>query len=376
MKNLKYIFLLLIFFSACKAEKNTFTDSGLNPDNFETEVNGKKTGLYVLKNSNNMEVCVTNFGGRIVSIMVPDKNGIMRDVVLGFDSISDYIKYPTDFGATIGRYANRINQGRFVLDGKEYILPKNNFGHCLHGGTKGFQYQIFDVEQISPTEIVLKYTSKDGEEGFPGNLMCNINMKLTNDNSIEITYNAETDSPTIVNMTNHSYFNLDGNPNFDNSDYMLTLNADCFTPIDSTFMTTGDISKVENTPMDFRISKSLSDVYKSNYLQIDYANGIDHNWVLNTKGDISVPCAKLVSKKTGISLSVYTNEPGIQIYSGNFLDGSLKGKKGIIYGLRSAVCLETQHYPDSPNKEDWPSVVLRPGETYKSKCIYKFSVNN
>lgn len=201
-------------------------------------------------------------------------------------------------------------------------------------------------------------------------------MKLTNDNSIEITYNAETDSPTIVNMTNHSYFNLDGNPNFDNSDYMLTLNADCFTPIDSTFMTTGDISKVENTPMDFRISKSFSDVYKSNYIQIDYANGIDHNWVLNTKGDISVPCAKLVSKKTGISLSVYTNEPGIQIYSGNFLDGSLKGKKGIIYGLRSAVCLETQHYPDSPNKEDWPSVVLRPSETYKSKCIYKFSVNN
>ena len=376
MKNLKYIFLLLIFFSACKAEKNTFTDSGLNPDNFETEVNGKKTGLYVLKNSNNMEVCVTNFGGRIVSIMVPDKNGIMRDVVLGFDSISEYIKYPTDFGATIGRYANRINQGRFVLDGKEYLLPKNNFGHCLHGGTKGFQYQVFDVKQINPTEIVLKYISKDGEEGFPGNLTCNINMKLTIDNSIEITYNAETDSPTIVNMTNHSYFNLDGNPNFDNSDYMLTLNADCFTPIDSTFMTTGDISKVENTPMDFRISKSLSDVYKSNYLQIDYANGIDHNWVLNTKGDISVPCAKLVSKKTGISLSVYTNEPGIQIYSGNFLDGSLKGKKGIIYGLRSAVCLETQHYPDSPNKEDWASVVLRPGETYKSKCIYKFSVNN
>ena len=376
MKNLKYIFLLLIFFSACKAENNAFTDSGLNPDNFETEVNGKKTGLYVLKNSNNMEVCVTNFGGRIVSIMVPDKNGIMRDVVLGFDSISDYIKYPTDFGATIGRCANRINQGRFVLDGKEYLLPKNNFGHCLHGGTKGFQYQVFDVKQINPTEIVLKYISKDGEEGFPGNLTCNINMKLTNDNSIEITYNAETDSPTIVNMTNHSYFNLDGNPNFDNSDYMLTLNADSFTPIDSTFMTTGDISKVENTPMDFRISKSLSDVYKSNYIQIDYANGIDHNWVLNTKGDISVPCAKLVSKKTGISLSVYTNDPGIQIYSGNFLDGSLKGKKGIIYGLRSAVCLETQHYPDSPNKEDWPSVVLRPGETYKSKCIYKFSVNN
>ena len=376
MKNLKYIFLLLIFFSACKAEKNTFTDSGLNPDNFETEVNGKKTGLYVLKNSNNMEVCVTNFGGRIVSIMVPDKNGIMRDVVLGFDSISEYIKYPTDFGATIGRYANRINQGRFVLDGKEYLLPKNNFGHCLHGGTKGFQYQVFDVKQINPTEIVLKYISKDLEEGFPGNLTCNINMKLTNDNSIEITYNAETDLPTIVNMTNHSYFNLDGNPNFDNSDYMLTLNADCFTPIDSTFMTTGDISKVENTPMDFRISKSLSDVYRSNYLQIDYANGIDHNWVLNTNGNISVPCAKLLSPKTGISLSVYTNEPGIQIYSGNFLDGSLKGKKGIIYGFRAAVCLETQHYPDSPNKEDWPSVVLRPGETYKSKCIYKFSVNN
>lgn len=374
MRSIKYLFFLLVFLSACKTEKKTvFTESGLNPENFKMEVDGKHTDLFVLRNSNNMEVCVTNFGGRIVSVMVPDKNGVMRDVVLGFDSIVDYMKYPTDFGATIGRYANRIKQGRFVLDDKEYILPKNNFGHCLHGGAKGFQYQIFDAKQISETELLLSYTSKDGEEGFPGNLRCDVNMKVSDDNSIEITYKAETDSPTIVNMTNHSYFNLDGNPSCDNSDYKLTLNSDYFTPIDSTFMTTGEISAVENTPMDFRISKSLSEAYSQNDIQINYANGLDHNWILNTKGDISIPCAELFSKKTGISLSVYTNEPGIQIYSGNFLDGTLKGKKGISYGFRSAVCLETQHYPDSPNKKNWPSVVLRPGDIYESKCIYKFS---
>lgn len=367
---------MLLFFSACQAEKTVLTDSGLNPDNFKTEVNGKQTRLYVLRNRNDMEICVTNFGGRIVSIMVPDKDGVMRDVVLGFDSIADYIKYPTDFGATIGRYANRINQGSFILDGKKYFLPQNNFGHCLHGGPKGFQYQVFDARQVSETELLLSYVSKDGEEGFPGNLKCDVKMKLTDDNSIEITYKAETDAPTIVNMTNHSYFNLDGDPKCDNSDYILTLDADYYTPVDSTFMTTGEISSVEKTPMDFREAKPLSVAYSQKDVQIDYANGIDHNWVLNTKGNMSFPCAKLVSKKTGISLLVYTSEPGIQIYTGNFLDGTLTGKKGIIYGFRSAVCLETQHFPDSPNKKEWPSVVLRPGEIYKSKCIYQLSTDN
>lgn len=374
MKNYSILFCILLFFSACQAEKVLFTDSGLNVENFITEVNGKQTGLYVLKNRNKMEVCVTNLGGRIVSIMVPDKYGVMRDVVLGFDSIADYIKNPTDFGATIGRYANRINKGRFILDGKEYILPQNNFGHCLHGGPKGFQYQVFDIKQLSDTELMLSYVSKDGEEGFPGNLKCDVNMKLTDDNALEITYFAETDYPTVINMTNHSYFNLDGDPSCSNNDYVMTVNADYYTPIDSTFITTGDIISVTNTPMDFKEPKSLSESYIQGGSQLDYANGLDHNWILNSNGNLDIECASLLSKKTGIKLSVYTNEPGIQIYTGNFLDGTLIGKKGINYGFRSAVCLETQHYPDSPNKCKWPSVVLRPGDIYNSKCIYKFSV--
>ena len=354
--------------------KENLTESGLKRSNFQTEVNGEKTDLFVLTNKNKMEVCITNFGGRIVSVMVPDKDGIMKDVVFGFDSIQDYIKYPSDFGASIGRYANRINQGRFTLDGVEYQLPQNNYGHCLHGGPKGFQYRIFNAVQKSNQEVQLTYQAKDGEEGFPGNFQCTVTMKLTDDNAIDIQYEAETDKPTIVNMTNHSYFNLDGNPSKDNSSYLLTLNADHYTPVDSTFMTTGEIASVEGTPMDFRQPTAIGANINQDFAQLKNGNGIDHNWVLNTQGDVSKVCATLESPTTGIVLDVYTNEPGIQVYCGNFLDGTLTGKKGIVYNFRTAVCLETQHYPDTPNKPEWPSAVLRPGEKYQSQCIYKFSV--
>ena len=222
-----------VLMAGCTATtKEELTESGLKRSDFQTEVNGEKTDLFVLKNKNKMEVCVTNFGGRIVSVMVPDKDGNMKDVVLGFDSIQDYIKYPSDFGASIGRYANRINQGRFTLDGVEYQLPQNNYGHCLHGGPKGFQYRVYKGVQKSDQELQLTYLAKDGEEGFPGNLQCTVIMKLTDDNAIDIQYEAETDKPTIVNMTNHSYFNLDGDPSTDNSAYLLTLNADSYTPVD------------------------------------------------------------------------------------------------------------------------------------------------
>ena len=354
--------------------KENLTESGLKRSNFQTEVNGEKTDLFVLTNKNKMEVCITNFGGRIVSVMVPDKDGIMKDVVLGFDSIQDYIKYPSDFGASIGRYANRINQGRFTLDGVEYQLPQNNYGHCLHGGPKGFQYRIFNAVQKSNQEVQLTYQAKDGEEGFPGNFQCTVTMKLTDDNAIDIQYEAETDKPTIVNMTNHSYFNLDGNPSKDNSSYLLTLNADHYTPVDSTFMTTGEIASVEGTPMDFRQPTAIGANINQDFAQLKNGNGIDHNWVLNTRGNIAEACASLESPATGIRLDVYTTEPGIQVYCGNFLDGTVKGKHGIYYPLRSALCLETQHYPDSPNKPEWPSVVLEPGQTYNSECIFKFSV--
>lgn len=363
----------LLLASCATGEKPTA--SGLLKSNFQTEVDGKKTDLFVLRNANNMEVCITNFGGRIVSVMVPDREGVMRDVVLGFDSIRDYITIPSDFGASIGRYANRINQGRFTLDGVEYVLPRNNYGHCLHGGPNGFQYQVYDARQTGPQELELTYLSKDGEEGFPGNITCKVLMTLTDDNAIDIRYEAETDQPTIVNMTNHSYFNLDGDAG-SNSDHLLTIDADYYTPVDSTFMTTGEIAPVEGTPMDFRTATPVgARIDDFDFVQLKNGNGYDHNWVLNTQRDITHKCVTLESPKTGIVLDLYTNEPGIQVYAGNFLDGTITGKKGIVYNQRASVCLETQKYPDTPNKPDWPSAVLRPGEKYNSHCVFKFSIN-
>ena len=362
MKKLCVWAVAALLMAACTPKAEKATDSGLLQSNFRTEVDGKKTDLYILRNKNNMEVCITNFGGRIVSVMVPDKDGQMRDVVLGFDSIQDYISKPSDFGASIGRYANRINQGKFTLDGVEYQLPRNNYGHCLHGGPQGFQYRVYDAVQLNPQE-------------FPGNITCKVLMKLTDDNAIDIQYEAETDKPTIVNMTNHSYFNLDGDAG-SNAEHLLTIDADYYTPVDSTFMTTGEIVPVEDTPMDFRTPMPVGErINDFDFVQLKNGNGYDHNWVLNAKGDINRRAASLKSQKTGIVLDVYTNEPGVQVYAGNFLDGSLTGKKGITYNQRASVCLETQKYPDTPNKPEWPSAVLRPGEKYMSQCIFKFSVD-
>ena len=375
MKKLCVWAVAALLMAACTPKAEKATDSGLLQSNFRTEVDGKKTDLYILRNKNNMEVCITNFGGRIVSVMVPDKDGQMRDVVLGFDSIQDFISKPSDFGASIGRYANRINQGKFTLDGVEYQLPRNNYGHCLHGGPQGFQYRVYDAVQLNPQELQLTYVAKDGEEGFPGNITCKVLMKLTDDNAIDIQYEAETDKPTIVNMTNHSYFNLDGDAG-SNAEHLLTIDADYYTPVDSTFMTTGEIVPVEDTPMDFRTPMPVGErINDFDFVQLKNGNGYDHNWVLNAKGDINRRAASLKSQKTGIVLDVYTNEPGVQVYAGNFLDGSLTGKKGITYNQRASVCLETQKYPDTPNKPEWPSAVLRPGEKYMSQCIFKFSVD-
>ena len=375
MKKLCVWAVAALLMAACTPKAEKATDSGLLQSNFRTEVDGKKTDLYILRNKNNMEVCITNFGGRIVSVMVPDKDGQMRDVVLGFDSIQDYISKPSDFGASIGRYANRINQGKFTLDGVEYQLPRNNYGHCLHGGPQGFQYRVYDAVQLNPQEWQLTYVAKDGEEGFPVNITGKVLMKLTDDNAIDIQYEAETDKPTIVNMTNHSYFNLDGDAG-SNAEHLLTIDADYYTPVDSTFMTTGEIVPVEDTPMDFRTPMPVGErINDFDFVQLKNGNGYDHNWVLNAKGDINRRAASLKSQKTGIVLDVYTNEPGVQVYAGNFLDGSLTGKKGITYNQRASVCLETQKYPDTPNKPEWPSAVLRPGEKYMSQCIFKFSVD-
>lgn len=352
------------------------TLSGLNPKNFETTVNNAKTALYTLKNNAGMEVCITNFGGRIVSIMVPDKNGEMKDVVLGFDNIDSYINVPSDFGAAIGRYANRLNQGVINIDGKEIQLPQNNFGHCLHGGPEGWQYQVYEANPIDDTTIEFIRNSPDGDMNFPGNVVAKVTYKLTEDNAIDIQYTATTDAKTVVNMTNHSYFNLSGDPNNTICDHILYVNADNYTPVDSTYMTTGEILTVKETPMDFTTPKSVgADIDKFEFEQVKFGNGFDHNWVLNTQGDIAQLAAKLTSPTSGISVEVYTNEPGIQVYSGNFLDGTATGKKGIVYNQRTGFCLESQKYPDSPNK-DWAesNAYLEPGQTYFSQCIFKFTV--
>jgi len=334
--------------------------------------------LFTLSNANGMRVTITNFGGRIVSIYVPDRDGIMRDVVLGFDKVEDY--YPennqSDFGATIGRYANRIQGGKFTLDGVEYDLPKNNFGHCLHGGPTGWQYQPYKVEEVDASHIKLSLVSPDGDNNFPGTVTASVTYTLTDDNKIDISYEATTDAPTIINMTNHSYFNLSGDPaNHSIVDDKLYVNASNFTPVDETFMTTGEIIPVAGTPMDFTTPHKIGDMIdETSYQQIANGNGYDHNWVLDTDGDITKVAAMLECHETGIKLMVYTDEPGVQVYSGNFLDGTVIGKGGVVYNQRAAICLETQHYPDSPNKPEWPSVVLRPGEKYTSHCIFAFSI--
>lgn len=378
----KFITLMAILasilsLSSCKETKpDALTASGLNPESFISEINGKKTALYTLTNANGMEACITNYGGRIVSLMVPDSNGKLRDVVLGFDSIEAYLpeNNQTDFGAAIGRYANRINQGRFVIDGDTIQLPQNNYGHCLHGGPTGWQYQVYEANQPNDSTVVLTLKSPDGDNNFPGNVDAQVIYTLNQDNSLDIRYSATTNKPTVVNMTNHAYFNLSGNPSNSIEDNILYLNASSFTPVDSTFMTTGEILSVKNSPMDFTTPNKVG-ININNFadVQIKNGHGFDHNWVLYTNGDISVPAAILTSPESGITLTVYTDEPGIQFYSGNFLDGTVKGKNNIAYNKHAALCLETQHYPDSPNKPHWPSTVLRPGETYISHTIFKFN---
>jgi aldose 1-epimerase len=351
------------------------TKSGLIKSDFQTVIDGDSTNLYVLNNSNGVEVAITNYGGRIVSVMVPDKEGNLKDVVLGFDNIADYTATDNNFGATIGRYGNRIANGKITIDGVEYTLPQNNFGHTLHGGPQGFDKKVFDAEQLDNQTLVLTYKSIDGEAGFPGNLDVKVIMVLTNDNAIDLQYEATTDKKTVVNLTNHSYFNLSGDANNTILNDIMMINADSFTPVDDTFMTTGAIESVEGTPMDFRTATQIGErINNYDFEQLKFGDGYDHNWVLNTSRDITQLAATVYSPVTGIQLEVYTTEPGVQVYTGNFLAGTDTGKYGAVYNKRNAICLETQKYPDTPNKPDWPSATLEPGDKYTSRCIYKFTV--
>lgn len=352
------------------------TKSGLNPANFKTIKDGKEIGLYTLTNANGMEACITNYGGRIVSLMVPDKDGNLRDVVLGHDSISDYYETTNNFGALIGRYGNRINHGKFTIDSVDYQLPINDFGHSLHGGPKGFHHEVWNVVNATDTTLHLSLQLPDGQDGYPGNIKVDVTYTLTSDNALDIDYKATTDKPTILNLTNHAYFNLSGDHNREIISETLWIDADGYTPIDSTFMTTGEILPVEGTPFDFTTAKAIGEGIDIDNEQIHNGRGYDHNFVLRKNRDKSRPLAIATDPETGIQLEVYSDEPGLQFYSGNFLDGTVKGKRGVAYPFRAAFCLETQHYPDSPNKPEWPSVRVDPGEIYTSHCVYKFGTTN
>ena len=297
-------------FVACNngTKEVKLTASGLDPENFKAEYNGDSTALYTLTNANGMEVCITNFGGRIVSVTVPDREGRLRDVVLGFDSVQAYFPEvnQSDFGSTVGRYANRINQGEFILDSDTFRLPKNNFGHCLHGGTdmgtRGWQYRVYKVSEATDTSLTLTLNDADGNNGFPGTVDATVKFTLTPDNAIDIAYTATTDKPTIINMTNHSYFNLSGDLTAPVTDDVLWVDADNYTPVDSTFMTTGEIATVEGTPFDFRTAKPVGQDINAENEQIHNGNGYDHNWVLNTAGDVAKPAVRLVSPRRASSL--------------------------------------------------------------------------
>ncbi len=387
MKNKKTSILglgaLLAIMSACSGSTNAdLTVSGLDPAAFDTTINEKPVRLYTLKNKNGMEACITNFGGRLVSLSVPDKTGKPTDVVLGYDNIAQYadtLHSPSDYGSSVGRYANRINQGKLTVAGKTYQLPRNNFGHCLHGGTSGWMYQVYDAEQPNDSVLNLKIVSPDGDNGFPGTVTATVTYTLKSDNTLDIVFGATTDKETVINMTNHSYFNLNGDPSKEGMDMVLYINADRYTPVDNTYMTTGEIAGVEGTPMDFRKPHAISEtINDTTFNQIKNASGYDHNWCLNTykngKGDDKTVAASLYSPKTGILLEMFTNEPGVQVYTGNFQGTGISCKHGIKYPKHVSVCLESQKYPDSPNKPGWPSPYLKPGDRYYSHVAYKFSV--
>lgn len=377
MRKAFFAAIALLMLVSCAPKKSALTVSGLDPAKFEGTYNEMPVALYTLKNQAGMEVCITNFGGRIVSVAVPDRHGVMRDVVLGFDNIDDYFPENNDsnFGAVIGRYGNRIDHGRITIDGETYQLPQNNYGHCLHGGPEGWHYKVFAVVEADDSHIKLALESPDGDAGFPGTVNATVTYTILPENALDIAYEAVTDAPTVINMTNHSYFNLSGDPgNHTILDDELIICASGFTPIDETFMTSGEIAPVEGTPFDFRQPYLIGERIAEDNRQLANGHGYDHNWVLDTGGDISKTAAELYCPATGIDMKVYTTEPGLQVYVGNFLNGSVTGKRGVAYEVRTAICMETQHYPDSPNKPQWPSVELRPGETYRSHSIYSFSV--
>lgn len=353
----------------------------LKASNFQIKIDEKKTDFYILTNENGVEVTFTNYGQRLTSLIVPDRNGKFEDVVLGFETLEEYISAKEKYmGSTIGRYGNRIAKGKFSIDGIEHDLATNNNTNHLHGGNKGFNNVVWDANQIEDNEIEFTRISPDMEEGYPGNLEVRVHYLLTDENELVIKYVAITDKPTIVNLTHHSFFNLAGEGTGTINNHLLMINADKYTPVDENLIPTGELTSVDGTPFDFTKAKPIGRDLEVADQQLTYGKGYDHNFVLKeglTKNESGlVLAAKVVEPNSGRVMEVFTNEPGLQFYGGNFLDGGTKGKSGKSYDFRAAFCLETQHFPDSPNQPNFPSTLLMPGEKYTSTCIYKFSTIN
>jgi len=338
---------------------------------------GKQVDLYVLTNKNGVEVDITNFGAAVVSLKVPDRHGKTDDVVLGYDDLDGYLHDKSYFGATVGRYANRIAHGKFTLNGTTYTLAKNEGENHLHGGVRGFNKVVWEAKDVSTAGVAalrLNYLSKDGEEGYPGNLSVQVTYTLTNNNELKIDYVATTDKDTVLNLTHHSYFNLAGQGKGDILQHQLLLHASRFTPVDATLIPTGEIRNVKGTPLDFATATAIGSRIDQGHEQLKLGHGYDHNFVLDGgRGGTPVLAAQVYEPSSGRVMEVWTTQPGIQFYSGNFLDDTIRGKSGSPYRRRAAFCLETQHFPDSPNKPNFPSTILKPGSQFKSSTTYKFS---
>lgn len=376
-----------VAFASCNggnSGKTTTTDSSASPNDsslkassFVETIDGKQTALYTLKNTNGLELKITNYGGRFVSLLVPDKNGKKTDVVIGMSSVNGF-KDATEayLGATIGRYGNRIAKGKFKLNGQEYTLAINNPPNTLHGGKKGFQAVVWDAVQPNDSTLELSYTSPDMEEGYPGELKVKVVYSVNANNEIYMDYSATTNKPTVVNLTNHAFFNLNGEGSGDVLGHQLQVYADKYIPVDSTLIPTGKFDAVKSTPFDFTTANSIGARINDDNEQLKLGKGYDHCYILNgTKAPNGmIHAATATGDKSGIVLDVYTQEPGVQLYSGNFMQGKNTLKSGAKDDFRTAFCLETQHYPDSPNQPSFPSTVLKPGETYHTQSVYKFSV--
>lgn len=377
MKNLFIAALALSVMASCsgKKEESKSNSKLLDAGAYTTSLDGKDINLYTLDSGNGVQMQVSNFGGRVISLFVPDKNGKVEDIVLGHDSISKYINYQGErcLGPVVGRFANRIAKGQFEIDGVQYQLPLNNNGQTLHGGPNGLDMKVWTVDSVSSNKIHLSYLSPDGEEGFPGNLLIKMVYELTPKNEFKITYQATTDKPTVINLSHHGFFNLKGEGNGTINDHILTINASNITPVDSVLIPTGEFMSVEGTPFDFRQGVAIGERVNTDNQQLKNGGGYDHNWVLdrNTTNDIEL-AATLYEPVSGRVMEVWTDQPGIQFYGGNFLDGRVIGKYGKAHNYREAVALETQKFPDSPNQPNFPSTRLNPGETYSQTCIYKF----